>query len=93
MHQVHEQMFRSAVLRHQGRSDGPGFEAHAFARLRELLESSGVTAMQATPATWRLLLEAGWAGDSRLKILRHEGDERIRVVLIRGYIMPFHKIL
>ena len=39
------------------------------ARLRELLESSGVTAMQATPATWRLLLEAGWAGDSRLKIL------------------------
>jgi acyl-coenzyme A synthetase/AMP-(fatty) acid ligase len=25
--------------------------------------------MQATPATWRLLLEAGWAGDERLKVL------------------------
>ena len=30
--------------------------------LRTLLSSSGATAMQATPATWRLLLEAGWTG-------------------------------
>ncbi len=30
---------------------------------------SGVTAMQATPATWRLLLEAGWSGSDQLKIL------------------------
>ena len=29
--------------------------------LKERLESAGATAMQATPATWRLLLEAGWA--------------------------------
>jgi amino acid adenylation domain-containing protein len=30
--------------------------------LRARLESVGATAMQATPATWRLLLEAGWTG-------------------------------
>ena len=33
------------------------------------LESSGATVMQATPATWRLLLEAGWQGDSELQVL------------------------
>jgi len=33
------------------------------------LGSSGATVMQATPATWRMLLEAGWKGDPRLKIL------------------------
>jgi amino acid adenylation domain-containing protein len=31
--------------------------------------SSGATVMQATPATWRLLLEAGWAGNQQLNIL------------------------
>jgi amino acid adenylation domain-containing protein/non-ribosomal peptide synthase protein (TIGR01720 family) len=38
-------------------------------QLRAALEGSGATAMQATPATWRLLLDAGWPGDPRLKIL------------------------
>jgi amino acid adenylation domain-containing protein len=33
------------------------------------LTGAGATVMQATPATWRMLLEAGWAGDPRLKIL------------------------
>lgn len=33
------------------------------------LGRSGATLMQATPATWRMLLEAGWKGDPRLKIL------------------------
>ena len=36
-------------------------------RLSERL--SDATVMQATPATWRLLLEAGWQGSERLKIL------------------------
>jgi thioesterase domain-containing protein/acyl carrier protein len=36
-------------------------------RLAQLLGDCGATVMQATPATWRLLLEAGWRGDSRLK--------------------------
>ncbi|HVR08856.1 MAG TPA: amino acid adenylation domain-containing protein, partial [Thermoanaerobaculia bacterium] len=31
-------------------------------RLAARLAAAGVTAMQATPATWRLLLDAGWAG-------------------------------
>ena len=33
--------------------------------LRGLLEREAVDAMQATPATWRLLLEAGWRGGPR----------------------------
>lgn len=39
------------------------------ARLAGQLATSGATVMQATPATWRLLLEAGWEGNRRLKIL------------------------
>ena len=35
----------------------------------ETLERLAVTAMQATPATWRLLLAAGWEGSNQLKIL------------------------
>jgi amino acid adenylation domain-containing protein len=38
-------------------------------RLRDLLTGTGATIMQATPATWRLLIEAGWQGSSNLKIL------------------------
>jgi amino acid adenylation domain-containing protein len=38
-------------------------------KLLALLHASGATAMQATPATWRLLLEAGWNGRTDLKIL------------------------
>ncbi len=38
-------------------------------RLASLLTTSGATVMQATPATWHLLLEAGWAGKPDLKIL------------------------
>jgi amino acid adenylation domain-containing protein len=33
------------------------------------LHSSSPTVMQATPATWRMLLEAGWQGNAGLKIL------------------------
>ncbi|GHO70186.1 hypothetical protein KSC_090780 [Ktedonobacter sp. SOSP1-52] len=40
----------------------------AFA-LHHLLEMTGASFMQATPATWRLLLNAGWQGSSALKIL------------------------
>ncbi|HYR11954.1 MAG TPA: condensation domain-containing protein, partial [Longimicrobium sp.] len=38
-------------------------------RLAALLQSSGATMMQATPATWRMLAQSGWAGDPRLAIL------------------------
>jgi len=33
------------------------------------LTASGATVMQATPATWQLLLAAGWRGDGRLTVL------------------------
>lgn len=38
-------------------------------RLRDLLSEKAITFMQATPATWRLLLGAGWQGSPHLKIL------------------------
>jgi len=37
--------------------------------LQEKLAESGATIMQATPATWRMLIEAGWQGDSQLRVL------------------------
>ncbi|HSD84624.1 MAG TPA: amino acid adenylation domain-containing protein, partial [Anaerolineae bacterium] len=37
--------------------------------LAALLDKSGASVMQATPATWRLLLESGWPGNSRLRAL------------------------
>jgi amino acid adenylation domain-containing protein len=37
--------------------------------LKILLQKSGATVMQATPATWRLLFESGWSGDRKLKVL------------------------
>jgi amino acid adenylation domain-containing protein len=39
------------------------------ARLASLLEASGATVLQATPITWKLLLQAGWPGDRRLRML------------------------
>ncbi len=52
---------RVVIAGRETASDGP--------RLLELLAESGATVMQATPATWRLLLQSGWAGSNRLKIL------------------------
>ena len=48
-----------------------GDRAHALdaSRLLELMQRWGATVMQATPATWHLLLEAGWPGSDRLKVL------------------------
>ncbi|MGK7876876.1 MAG: amino acid adenylation domain-containing protein [Xenococcaceae cyanobacterium] len=39
------------------------------AQLSKVLAESGATVMQATPATWRMLLAAGWQGNQQLKIL------------------------
>ncbi|MBP3985877.1 amino acid adenylation domain-containing protein [Pseudoxanthomonas helianthi] len=38
-------------------------------RLAALLDESGATLMQATPATWRMLLDAGWTGDPDFRVL------------------------
>src|SRR5437660_3885308 len=37
-------------------------------QLTRALSLYGITAMQATPSTWRLLLEAGWQGSQHLRI-------------------------
>jgi non-ribosomal peptide synthetase component F len=37
--------------------------------LQTLLRQSAATVMQATPATWRMLIENGWEGKSDLRIL------------------------
>ncbi len=44
-------------------------EAADPSRLARLLARSGCTVAQATPATWRALIAAGWRGDRQLKIL------------------------
>ncbi|HEX6903706.1 MAG TPA: non-ribosomal peptide synthase/polyketide synthase [Thermoanaerobaculia bacterium] len=44
-------------------------EAADGRRLQELIAASGATILQATPATWRLLLESGWPGGEGLKAL------------------------
>ncbi len=37
--------------------------------LISMLETTGTTVMQATPATWRLLIDSGWKGSPQLRIL------------------------
>ncbi len=39
------------------------------AEMAEVISSDEITAMQATPATWQLLLETGWQGNPNLKAL------------------------
>ncbi len=38
-------------------------------RLAAVIEACGATVMQATPSTWRMLVDAGWTGSRRLKAL------------------------
>ncbi|MFI0825161.1 amino acid adenylation domain-containing protein [Streptomyces roseolus] len=52
---------RAHVVRKEEAVDGRGLAA--------LLAETGTTVMQATPATWQLLVEAGWPGDDRLRAL------------------------
>ncbi len=44
-------------------------EATDGARLAALIDTTGATVLQATPATWRILLATGWAGTPRLRAL------------------------
>ncbi len=43
-------------------------EARDGRRLATLLDQLDITVMQATPATWRLLLDAGWEGKANLRV-------------------------
>lgn len=42
--------------------------------LRKLLVGRGATVMQGTPMTWRLLLEAGWSPEERLRVAMCGGE-------------------
>lgn len=53
--------------------------------LRHVLEAEGVTVMQATPATWRLLVAAGWGGCPRLRALC--GGEALPLELARELLV------
>lgn len=44
-------------------------EARDGQGLKRLIERHSVNVMQATPATWRMLIEAGWMGSPRFKAL------------------------
>jgi len=44
-------------------------EAADGARLRDRLRGSRIDVLQATPATWRMLIDAGWTGSPGLKAL------------------------
>ncbi|MGR3742651.1 MAG: non-ribosomal peptide synthetase [Pseudooceanicola nanhaiensis] len=46
-----------------------GETARAPDRLAEVLDAHGITHMQATPATWRMLIDWGWTGRHRLTAL------------------------
>ncbi len=47
----------------------PRTEAYDGHLLAQRIAKSGATVMQATPVTWRMLLDVGWKGDPSLKIL------------------------
>jgi len=46
-----------------------GDTARDGSRLRRLVDGEEISVMQATPATWRMLLEVGWRGKEGLKII------------------------
>jgi len=52
---------RIELVSKQVATDGP--------ELAQLLDRSGATLLQATPATWRMLIEAGWKGNGRCRAL------------------------
>jgi amino acid adenylation domain-containing protein len=67
---------RLVVATRESTQDGRG--------LAKLLVSSGATIMQATPATWRLLVESGWSGKSDLRIFC--GGEAVSPELARELV-------
>ncbi len=58
--------------------------------LQRLLAEDAVTVMQATPTTWRMLLENGWAGKSDLRILC--GGEALTADLARQLLPRCHEL-
>ncbi|HEY3256466.1 MAG TPA: amino acid adenylation domain-containing protein, partial [Polyangiaceae bacterium] len=60
--------------------------ANGFNLLAQL-QRSRPTVMQATPATWRMLIDVGWEGDPELKVLcggEHLPEDLARALLLRA---------
>jgi amino acid adenylation domain-containing protein len=47
----------------------PGEAVYDGAALIQQLSTNSISIMQATPATWQMLIDAGWQGDKNLKVL------------------------
>jgi amino acid adenylation domain-containing protein len=58
--------------------------------LRELIERHRITMLQATPSTWRLLLESGWAGTQQLRALC--GGEPLPADLARDLVVRVREV-
>jgi amino acid adenylation domain-containing protein len=58
--------------------------------LRRRVERSGATVIQATPATWAMLIEAGWTGNPNLKALC--GGEAVTRTLADGLARRARKV-
>ncbi len=54
------------------------------ARLVEKLANSGATMMQATPTTWRMMMEAGWQRDSRTTVGQDPGAPGAGLTILCG---------
>ncbi len=61
----------------------PSETAADGAELLRLIRTTGATVLQATPVTWRLLIEAGWTREVPLKVLC--GGERLPEDLARQF--------
>ena len=48
--------------------------------LKEKVVADGITVMQATPATWRLLLQAGWQGKQHMQAMSGENAAELTVL-------------
>ncbi|MGC4013166.1 MAG: amino acid adenylation domain-containing protein [Luteolibacter sp.] len=68
----------------------PGHLARDGAALRSYLEAHPPTVLQATPATWRMLIAAGWQGSPGLKILC--GGEALDAPLARQLTALGHEV-
>lgn len=52
--------------------------------LASIIQQENISVMQATPATWRLLITSGWQGDSKLKALC--GGESLQQDLVKNLL-------
>ncbi|MEM7401116.1 MAG: amino acid adenylation domain-containing protein [Pseudomonadota bacterium] len=60
------------------------------ATLRQLIKQADITMMQATPSTWRLLMDSDWQSPSKFKCL--SGGEALDVSLTQNLLKHFDQV-